>query len=307
MRLTPLLVVAALLLAAPPARAQTDADKSAARRVAAEGYRLLMAEDYRAAIRKFRGAEELVHAPTHLFYIASAHEALGELLAARDLYRTISLEEPRADEPAAFRQARLDARASLEQLEPRIPRLTVVIEGRSTSEVEITVDDEPRSGAGAVELDPGKHQVEGRTEGHAPVRASVELDEGARSEVALRFGSDDSAPPPVVKPTRPWIAPAVAGFGVGVAGVALGAVAGALSLGKVSDLDDRCPERRCFAEDETIADDARLMGTVSTVGFIVGGVGLAVGTVLVVWQPGGSTEPVALGVGPGALSLRGAF
>jgi hypothetical protein len=43
------------------------------------------------------------------------------------------------------------------------------------------------------------------------------------------------------------------------------------------------------------------------VGFIVGGVGLAAGAVLFFTAGSGKTETVAIGVGPGNVSVKGTF
>jgi hypothetical protein len=58
-----------------------------------------------------------------------------------------------------------------------------------------------------------------------------------------------------------------------------------MSLSSVSELSDACPTKQCADEDRDLADSARTLGNVSTAGFIVGAVGVAVGVVsLVVWS-----------------------
>jgi hypothetical protein len=57
-------------------------------------------------------------------------------------------------------------------------------------------------------------------------------------------------------------------------------VAGALSLAKVSDLRNRCPSDRCAPGAQPDIDSAKTLGWVSTIGFAVGGAGVATGAVL---------------------------
>jgi hypothetical protein len=87
-----------------------------------------------------------------------------------------------------------------------------------------------------------------------------------------------------------------------------------MSLGKVGELEDLCPTKSCPAADEELADDAKMLGNVSTVGFVLGGVGLAAGVALLLWQPGADDdEPsdaafhVVPRFGPGAAWLEGTF
>ena len=72
----------------------------------------------------------------------------------------------------------------------------------------------------------------------------------------------------------------VSAFGVAALGAAVGTVAGILALSKAGELKDRCGDTRCRPEDEPLADEARARATVSTVGFVVGGVAATVGTIL---------------------------
>jgi hypothetical protein len=67
-------------------------------------------------------------------------------------------------------------------------------------------------------------------------------------------------------------------IGAGAAGVAVGSIFGALALGKRSNLDGACnPKSNCPLESQPDIDSLHTFATVSTVGFVVGGVGLATG------------------------------
>ena len=53
-----------------------------------------------------------------------------------------------------------------------------------------------------------------------------------------------------------------------------------LAIGQHGDLSDRCPDGRCPNDVSGDVDGYKTMGMLSTIGFIVGGVGLAAGAVL---------------------------
>src|SRR5262249_32129947 len=70
-------------------------------------------------------------------------------------------------------------------------------------------------------------------------------------------------------------------IGVGGAGIALGSIFGALALGRRSTLDSACnPKANCPIESQPDIDSLHSFATVSTVGFAVGGVGLATGLIV---------------------------
>ena len=51
-----------------------------------------------------------------------------------------------------------------------------------------------------------------------------------------------------------------------------------LAVGKADDLKASCPSRTgCTPQDQTLEDDARTMGTASTVSFVIGGMLAAAG------------------------------
>jgi len=90
------------------------------------------------------------------------------------------------------------------------------------------------------------------------------------------------------------------GFGVGVAGVGIGAVTGLLSIAKVSDVKKDCIGDVCKPSRQGDIDAARSLGTVSTVAFVVGGVGIGAGVVGIVLSGRAPKEP------PGGTSARAA-
>ncbi len=106
--------------------------------------------------------------------------------------------------------------------------------------------------------------------------------------------------------------PGAIALGVGGAFVGVGAVTGIMAFTKIADIKSRCrPDGHCLKADQPEASTARTLTTVSTVGFVVGGVALAAGAVLLVVRPGGAkaNDKAALRVqvGPRSVSLEGRF
>jgi hypothetical protein len=82
--------------------------------------------------------------------------------------------------------------------------------------------------------------------------------------------------------------------GVGVLGMAGGSVFGLMAMGKASDANNNCPTSTTCSN-QTGVDDrhtAVTMGNISTVFFIVGGVGLIAGGVLIFTAPSSHEAPV---------------
>jgi hypothetical protein len=75
--------------------------------------------------------------------------------------------------------------------------------------------------------------------------------------------------------------------GVGVAGVAVGAITGLMAMSKSSEAKDTCAKDGPCASRSAVdaSESARTLGLVSTIGFIAGGVGIAAGTALVITAP----------------------
>lgn len=112
-------------------------------------------------------------------------------------------------------------------------------------------------------------------------------------------GPVDVTMPPPEEPSEGSSAAPIA-FVLGGLGLGVGVVTGLMSLGEVSTLEKNCgPEKRCTnPADQEVADSAKLLGNISTVGFVVGGIGVATGTVLLLSYQGGKDR------GPEGFSVK---
>lgn len=302
----------------------SPAERKAAGGLADKGFEQFEAADYKASIEFFQQAEEKCHSPRLLVFLGLAHARSGKLLRARELFQQAADEPITPRSPASFREAQVEARKELEALKPRIPVLQVTLSGASASEAQVTLDGEAADAEELQrgrELDPGRHTLVVEAPGIDPTERRLILRESVveRIEIVLRTAE---APPPPPPPDEggPPLAPIIA-FGLGAVGVGVGVVTGVMSSSAVSDIKSRCDGNQCLRSDAPAADRAETLGNVSTAAFILGGVGLAAGAVLLVLRPGEDEDggaPVSargtrtaprltLGVGPGSLHLGGRF
>ncbi len=322
------LAAASVFVGSPRAQAEpgarTDPARVRAREKGEEGLGLFGAEKYSEAYERFRVADELFHAPTLVLYMARCRRNAGRLLEAARHYDQLLAERERPDAAAAFVEAKAEAKRELEVLGLRIPTLTVRVLGASDAGLTATLDGAPVTLAElrGRAVDPGVHTItiaagDGRTR-----TRKVQLAEGSESPITIDLGAPSAAapdPPAAIDPPPPEPAaapggsfvPAGVAFGVGALGLGIGLATGAVSLAKVSDVKQRCEGTLCLRADGANADSARALATASTVGFVVAGLGVATGAVLlVVRRRTGVTQPppaVEASIGPASLLLRGVF
>src|SRR6266542_2198805 len=122
--------------------AQSDEDRGGARVAATEGLQAFKDKKWAEAVDRFTCAESLVHAPTHLLYLARAQANLGELVKAQEIYQRVVKENLPPNAPKAFLDAQADAQKELKDLEPRIPYVKAVIDGSGKNPM-ATVDGVP--------------------------------------------------------------------------------------------------------------------------------------------------------------------
>src|SRR5690606_32952380 len=95
--------------------------------------------------------------------------------------------------------------------------------------------------------------------------------------------------------------------GVGGASLVAGGVTGGLALAGASDLESRCPDRRCTIADQSDYDTNVALGWTSTITLAVGGALVATGGLLLILDAGDEEEGMqALRLGPtgGSFTYR---
>lgn len=301
------LVVSSVLLASALAQAQSAASAEVLFR---EGREAADAGDYRTACEKFHESHRLDPAPGTMLNIADCEEKQGHLATAWTFYRAVLQKLPPSDERSAVAKARAQA------LEPRLPRLTVRLAPNAPADSRVLRDGIELKGASldtALPVDPGKHLIEVSAPGHAPRVYEFSLDEGEKRTRVVEPGKrlDGSSGGDVSADTGSGSGKRTLGFvlgGIGVAGLAVGAVTGVMVLDKKSTVDENCDSsKRCNAEGADAAESGKTLGTVSGVSFVIGGVALAAGTWLVLSSDGNERPQTALGVGPGQITFLRRF
>ncbi len=316
-------VVVALALTTPSAAGGEGSraeQLNAARALAEAGFQLYEDGDYGSAFARFQSAEGIYHAPPHLLFMAHCQAKLGKLVEAERLYEQLVAEDLGDKAAGPFGEAQAEGRKALEALSPRIPSLQIALEGTDASGASVSLDGQALSGdalADPIQVNPGEHRLVLEVAGHEPAETTVTLEEGATSHpVTLAPGpavaeNHDTAP---ASDEGPSIVPPLIVAGVGVAALGVGVVTGILTLSDASELKDRCPQNPCPEDNESLANSVNTLGTVSTIGFVVGGAAIGAGVLWLLLQPSGEPEEAAttspeveLWVGPGSLGVRGTF
>jgi hypothetical protein len=205
--------------------------------------------------------------------------------------------------------------------------------GADLSAVRVTMDGEVVAGrleGTALSIDPGEHTFTFETVNQPRVTKTFTIQQAQKDRRELiTFGVATTAPSrlgPTPQPTGDQarqenpadtdghqglgtqkILGIVAG-GVGVVGLGVGAVVGAIALSQKSAAQSACPGSQCLNQDGVSKwSDAASTGNVSTIGFIVGGIGVAGAAVLWFTAPSSSGSSTQVGFGPGVLQVKGAW
>lgn len=203
----------------------------------------------------------------------------------------------------------------LEVLRPQVPHLTLALPVQASPTNLVikrngVVVGAPSLGV-ALPIDPGEHVIvveraDGGDTERTEVKVTIALGEHKRIELEV---PRERVRPPTRAASTPSASTSegsrktLAFFAFGAAGVATiaGGITGALVIQKKSVIDEHCVGLACDAEGLSAANDASTLGAISTVSFIVAGVALAAGVVLLVTTPS-KTRPT-----PTAATLTTAF
>ncbi|MEY4548278.1 MAG: hypothetical protein RL685_4473 [Pseudomonadota bacterium] len=322
-------------LAADPSAESTAAENpnaslDLARSVAVTGREAFNAGDYETALALFRRAYTLYPAPTVVLYEARTLEKMGLLLEAVEAYvRTTQISIP-SGAPEQFAEAIAAARQEERALRPRIPTLTLRVEGVSGNDPNLKMSINGHAiGAAqlgqAQRLNPGTYRITGVIAGDRSDTAEVVLSESQRASVVLNLGAPSLTPPaPVVRSigSEPSDAPGPSGSslrlaayvsgGIGLAGLGTGIATGLMASSKHSKAEKTCTDKVCEegSAGPGLVEDFRSMRTVSTVFYGVGAAGVAAGVVfwlLAPSDPDPSQATVVPWVTGQTLGVRGAF
>ncbi len=300
-------IALAVLLTAAPAGAQgapssSSGGSSEARAHFERGVTFYSEADFSAALVEFRRAYALAPAWQVLFNIGQSYFQLHNYAGAL-VTLTRFLDEGQDRVPEA-RRAVVDAERA--DLANRVGHAKVA---SSPAGATITIDDvevgvTPLSEPTLVSV--GVRRVKAALPGGTTLEQEVSVPAG--ETVDVHFDFPESPPPvPAPPPQAAVVAPvamrraapppppspshgaAFAAFGVSVAGAAVGAVFGVLTLHDKSRLEGECAGKACSPGSQADIDAVGRDGTFSTVAFGVAAAAVVVGTVL--WVTGSSPHP----------------
>ncbi len=231
------------------AQSASAEDIAAARALGTEGTRLADAGDCNGAIAKLEAAEKLYHAPTTLDRLGECQVSVGRIVAGTESLNRVVRETLPANAPPVFVAAQKRAQKALTAALPRIGSLKIHADGAPADKLAIAVDGialPPALLDADRPTDPGSHEVTASAVGYKTATATVSVREGAESTVELKLEVDPTAvavAPPAPQPT---------------------------STAALAPAPSSVPP-------PSSAQGAERTGAIA--GFVVGGVGLAVGTV----------------------------
>lgn len=302
-------------LATIPATA-TASDPALAQMLFDQARRLMNERKWAEACPKLEESQRLDPAGGTALHLAVCREQEGKIATAWALYRdalSLAKRDGRKDRAKAA-QERIDA------LGPTLPRMKLSIADATTAlpKLTITRDDVEMSRVlwdEVLPVDPGRVTVVARAPGkrsfatviHIPkhpgvttVEVPVLEDEGAPGSESHAAAGDTR---PDAGGTQRVIAYSVGGLGV--VGVAIGSVFGAMSMGDRATVKAQCrpPDfKLCTAVGFEAGQSALRNGDISTVAFVAGGVLLTGALVLYFTAPRGAVA-LAPTLGPRAATL----
>lgn len=233
--------------------ADENDDKARAQALFLDGRKAIDAGDWATGCPKVRQSLDLFTVANSHFTVAQCDEKDGHIAAALDHWeRGAALVDDRNDPRTKVANERIA------DLEPRVPRIRVVVPAASSS-AEVFLDGtklEPAALVAPLRVDPGTHIFEVKAAGRQDVRREIKIAERERTEFVAKVGEPNvvgpvptgtgtvvpppgtGAPPPSMPPMK------AAGFvvgGVGVASLVVSAITGGLVLSVDGQLECKTP------------------------------------------------------------------
>lgn len=286
-----MLVIGSLCAAAPARADETDAlfDKGNA---AYDAGKYEEALGHFAAVWKVRKTHDLAAT------MAQAELKLGRHAAAAEHLRYALAHFPltgKAEMKKRMEEVFTDVRKNIATLRVKT----------NVKDAAIAIDGSPLDAATAREelfVSPGPRTIEVSAPGHSSVRRTIDAKAGDTQDVTFTLMAVEEPP------ARSMLPPAIA-FGVGGAGLVMGAIGGGIAAAKFDELKRTCGEALvCPESARGTYDAANTASYFSTAGFVVAGVGAAVGvTLLLLPANKKASTRTGISLGPAFVSVKGSF
>ncbi len=319
-RFAPLAIVVAALVATPALADDKpqQTDPAAAAALFQQGREAAKKQDFATACARFGESYRLDPAPGTLLNLGDCNQRLGKIASAWQRFREATEHLPQDDDRIAA------ARQRVAELEPKLPRLVIVLAAGAppgTRVVRDNVELGPASLEVALPVDPGDHVIAVDAPGHAAKVVSVTLVEGKTERVVVEPGAIEAAPvstSPIGEAPPPRGLGPLRTAGLVVAGAGVASIGAAIATGLILPSKEQIVKQHCDAShfcDPTglaAAHDGQTLSTINTVTWIAGGVAVAAGAALFVFGGRSASSPrAALFAAPtpggAAASLEGSF
>ena len=320
-------LAATLCLTSLALGAPTAADIATARTLVLEGRKLRAAGEFAKAVEKLKIAYSLYATPVTGDELALAHRDAGQLIEARETALAVVKMPVESDEGKASENARAECAKMISELATRIARVTLSVThvpaGVSPT---VTIDNELVNVAVLAEprsINPGKHVAVVKA-GSVEKSVEFELKDGEQRSVEIVLPETAATPSPTPTPVptplpTPTPTPVTretttstgwltyAGFGAAGAGLVVGSITGLMAMSSSNRLLDRCgrDHLHCPDSETSTLRSYNTTSTLSTIGFVVVGVGLTLG--IIDLATGATAKTATVSVGLGGLSLQGNF
>ncbi len=285
------------VLASTPVRAAPDATKEA-ETLFTSGREAMTRGDLQAACSRFAESLKLHPAVGTLLNLAACEDRSNRLVLALEHFTEARSQLPKDDFRIAF------TTEQIERLSRRVARITLRVAPDPPSGTRVLRDGAEVPAAlwnAPVTVDPGAHTLVIEAPSRAAATLQIALAEGEAKTVDLVAPSLSSAAPPVAdRPDQATNSRKTLGFvalGVGVLGLAVGAVSGLAVLNAASTYRGHCPGGQCDSEGLSAASTGKTMSVVSPVALVLGAIGVGTGTHLLVTSkhaPAASGAPAGL-------------
>ena len=300
------------------------------------------AEDrFHRAVMIFDAAKAVVP-PTLILGYARGAAANKHFIAAEEAYNRMIRAGLPPGAPAPFVKALEDAKKEIDAVTPHIARVTINVTGCDSPSVTLDGATVPSMMFGIKKpIDPGAHEIKASAVGCKASTSSFTVDDGKESTANVTLEKEASTNVTTNPNTNNTNTSnntsntsntsstsntststststttegggsglKVAGIvtlGVGGAGLILGAITGGLALGAHSDIANSCPDpKNCPASVQGKIDSYHTMGTISTIGFVAGGVLAVAGVVMFILAPSSKkTEKAGAWITPFGVTGR---
>jgi hypothetical protein len=297
--------------------ADPNETKAAAEKLFVEGRDALARGERELSCAKFRASVALFAVPNAVANVARCAEREGRFFEALRAWERVILMLPAGDERVAAAEERVKVLAA------KVPRLTLGLPANLPADARILVDGAPlprEAWRSPLTLPEGEHTVVVEAFERAEQRFTVTLAEGDRRELSVYAGLPKAAPPsprppppppPPAAPSNRMRLAAYSAGGVGLAGLAVAGITGAVLLARDARIRELCPNRICSPEGTREIAGSKPLFVGNAVAWGVGLAGVGAGAVLLLMSRGrtakGTTAAPVVTAGGAGLAMTGAF